>query len=54
MRIEGIIWLDDVVDKLSFKHNVETFEVEEIFNGKPKFRFVEKGKQGTCYPRKKT
>ena len=46
MKIEGIIWLDDVVDKLSFKHNVETFEVEEIFKNKPKFRFVEKGKQG--------
>jgi len=43
MRIEGIIWLRDVVDKLISKHNVETHEVEEVLNGGPKIRFVEKG-----------
>ena len=43
MNIEGIIWLRSVVDKLAFKHHVETYEVEELFAGKPKFRFVEKG-----------
>ena len=43
MRIEGIIWLRDVVDKLISKHHVETYEVEEVLNGKPKIRFVEKG-----------
>jgi energy-converting hydrogenase A subunit M len=42
MRIEGIIWLRDVVDKLASKHGVETYEVEEVFNDKPKIRFVEK------------
>jgi len=45
MKIEGIIWLRDVVDKLAFKHHVETYEVEEVLNGKPQFRFVEKGKR---------
>ena len=45
MRIEGIIWLRAVIDKLAFKHRVETFEVEELFTGKPKFRLVEKGEQ---------
>jgi len=45
MRIEGIIWLRDVVDKLASKHGVETYEVEEIFNDKPKIRFVEKGER---------
>lgn len=45
MRIEGVIWLRDVVDKLAFKHHVETDEVEEVLNGKPKFRFVEKGER---------
>ena len=45
MRIEGIIWLRSVIDKLVFKHRVETFEVEELFAGKPKFRFVEKGER---------
>jgi uncharacterized DUF497 family protein len=45
MRVEGIIWLRAVIDKLAFKHRVETFEVEELFASKPKFRFVEKGEQ---------
>jgi len=43
MRIEEIIWLREVVDKLISKHGVETYEVEEVLNGKPKIRFVEKG-----------
>ena len=45
MRIEGIIWLRSVIDKLLLKHGVETYEVEELFAGKPKFRFVEKGER---------
>jgi uncharacterized DUF497 family protein len=43
MRIEGITWLSNIVDKLAVKHAVETYEVEEVFLGNPKFRFVEKG-----------
>lgn len=45
MNIEGIFWLRSVVDKLAFKHHVETSEVEEVLTGKPKFRFVEKGER---------
>ncbi|TAK01723.1 BrnT family toxin [bacterium] len=45
MKIEGIIWLRDVVDKLATKHHVEPDEVEEVLNGRPKFRFVEKGER---------
>ncbi len=45
MNIEGIIWLNQFVDKLAFKHQVETYEVEEVLSGKPKFRFVEKGER---------
>ena len=45
MNIEGIIWLRAVVDKLAFKHHVETHEVQEVFGGEPKFRFVEKGER---------
>ena len=45
MRIEGIIWLRDVVDKLAFKHQVETYEVEQVFGNRPRFRFVEKGRR---------
>jgi uncharacterized protein len=43
MNIEGIIWLRNIVDKLAFKHHVETYEVEEVLAGRAKFRFVEKG-----------
>jgi uncharacterized DUF497 family protein len=45
MNIEGVIWLRKIVDKLAFKHRVETYEVEEVLIGKPKFRFVEKGER---------
>ena len=45
MKIEDIIWLRNIVDKLAFKHNVETYEVEEVFCDKPKWRFVEKGER---------
>jgi hypothetical protein len=48
MNIDGIIWLRTIVDKLAFKHHVETDEVEEVFSGKPKFRFKrESGKAKT-------
>lgn len=43
MKIEGIIWLQTIVDQLAVKHKVETYEVEEVLSGNPKFRFVEKG-----------
>lgn len=45
MKIEGIIWLDQIVDKLTSKHSVETYEVEETLLAKPRFRFVEKGER---------
>ena len=45
MKIEGVIWLREIADKLAFKHNVETYEVEEVLNNKPTFRFVEKGER---------
>lgn len=45
MKIEGIVWLRDVADKISFKHHVETHEVEELFTNRPKFRFIEKGER---------
>ena len=45
MKIDGIIWLRDIADKLEFKHNVTIEEVEETLNSMPKFRFVEKGER---------
>jgi hypothetical protein len=52
MRIEGIVWLRDVVDKLASKHGVETYEVEEVLEGKPNIRFVEKGEREGEYGKK--
>lgn len=43
MKITGFIWLEDIVQKLIWKHSVESDEVKEIFLNKPEFRFVEKG-----------
>jgi len=43
MKIDDIIWLRNIVDKLAVKHQVETYEVEEALSGNPRFRFVEKG-----------
>ena len=43
MKVTGIIWLRDVVDKLLWKHNVTTDEVEETFSGSPRYRFIESG-----------
>jgi len=43
VKIEGIIWLEDIIEKLWLKHEVKTFEAEELFENKPHFRFVEKG-----------
>jgi len=43
LNIEGLIWLDEIVEKLGRKHRVEVHEVEELFGDNPKFRFVERG-----------
>ena len=45
MRIEAIIWLRDIVEKIASKHRVETHEVEEVFRNRPRFRFVERGQR---------
>ena len=43
MKITDIIWLEDIVEKLWYKHNVDLHEVTEVFHNAPYFRFVEKG-----------
>lgn len=45
MTITGIIWLEDIVQKLIWKHHVEKEEVVEVLNNDPLFRYVEKGYQ---------
>lgn len=43
MKISGIIWLYEIVEKLQVEHQVQKDEVREVFNNRPKFRYVEKG-----------
>ena len=43
MRVTGIIWLRDVVDKLLWKHAVTTEEVETVLEGRPHVRFIAAG-----------
>ena len=43
MKINQIIWIDDFVDKIVFKHSVSTFEVEDVLYGKKKIRRIAKG-----------
>lgn len=45
MRIEGVLWLREIADKLNVKHGVETYEVEQVLEHDPKIRFVEKGER---------
>lgn len=41
--VRGILWIEEVVEKLETKHGVQQYEVEEIFENDPYVRFVEKG-----------
>lgn len=45
MRIEGVLWKDEVIEKLWRKHRVELYEVEEVLSGRSKIRRIEKGDQ---------
>lgn len=42
--IEDIIWLDTIVEKLAWKHNILTSEVEEVLRGKCRVFKKERGK----------
>jgi len=43
VKINGFIWIDEIIEKLEQKHHVQQYEVREVFARQPKFRFVEKG-----------
>jgi uncharacterized DUF497 family protein len=43
LKVKGLIWLEDVVQKLFQKHRVQQDEVGEVFDGQPRFFFVENG-----------
>lgn len=44
MRIQSLIWREDIIDKLHRKHNVTPDEVEQVLEGKPRFLRIERGK----------
>ena len=44
MRIKDLLLKSDVIDKLSWKHNISELELRQVFNNKPKIRRIEKGK----------
>lgn len=43
MKISGLIWLQEVIDKLEAKHHIVPEEVEEVFSNRPEIRFLENG-----------
>jgi len=43
LKIKGIIWIDEIIDKLAIEHNVIQNEVLEVLISQPYFRFIEKG-----------
>ena len=42
-EITRIVWLEDVVEKLRWKHNVQEHEVIEVLENRPRFRRKEAG-----------
>lgn len=43
MRVDRIIWLAQIEEKLQRKHGVLAEEVEEVFFASPQIFFVERG-----------
>ncbi len=43
LKFEGIVWIDEIVEKISSKHRVDIDEVEEILYNSPQIRFLENG-----------
>ena len=43
MKLSGVIWLEEIVEKVQRKHHVTQNEVREILRNSSHFRFVEKG-----------
>ncbi|MGZ8244839.1 MAG: hypothetical protein ACXWT9_14655 [Methylomagnum sp.] len=43
MEILRLIWFEDIVDKLRWKHQVEDVEVVEVLENKPRFVLKEAG-----------
>lgn len=44
MKINNLIIIPEIEEKLAWKHGILRYEVEEAFENKPLFRFEQKGK----------
>jgi uncharacterized protein len=44
MRITGIVWLQEVVDKIEAKHQVGQGEVEDALRSKPRIHRMQRGR----------
>jgi uncharacterized DUF497 family protein len=45
MKIQEVIWLETVEDKIIRKHQVHPFEAEQALMNRPHIRFMERGHQ---------
>lgn len=43
MKITGLIWLENVVEKLEAKHQVFAEQVEQVFANRPKIKKMNRG-----------
>jgi hypothetical protein len=43
LKISGLIWLQEIIEKIIVKHSVSQDEIKEILVNSAHFRFVEKG-----------
>jgi uncharacterized DUF497 family protein len=43
VRVDDLIWMPGIVEKLAAVHEVSEDEVEEVFRNRPRFRFIESG-----------
>ena len=43
MKIMGLIWLEEIIEKLEVKHRVSPDEVEQVFRKKPQIRRMKRG-----------
>ena len=43
MKLSGIIWLEEIIEKIDRKHRVTQDEVRDVLTSSSYFRFVEKG-----------
>lgn len=43
MKLSGIIWLEEIIEKIDRKHRVTQDEVRDVLRSSSHFRFVEKG-----------